>query len=105
MKKINQPHIRTLSMVFRESFGHSNNMYVRVARSKKIKKAKFGHKQFQKRPNPEKWPNNGQISFKKFVKITKLKFRILEMFEICSDLSKTGLKIYSFCQHSKKAKN
>jgi len=31
-------------------------MYVqpRVARSKKIKKAKFGHKQFQKRPNPEK---------------------------------------------------
>jgi len=26
------------------------------------------------------------------------------MFEICSDLSKTGLKIYSFCQHSKKAK-
>jgi len=26
------------------------------------------------------------------------------MFEICSDLSKTGLKIYSFCQYSKKAK-
>ena len=26
------------------------------------------------------------------------------MFEICSDLSKTGLKIYYFCQHSKKAK-
>ena len=26
------------------------------------------------------------------------------MFEICSDLSKTGLKIYFFCQHSKKAK-
>jgi len=26
----------------------------RVARSKKMKKAKFGHKQFQKRPNPEK---------------------------------------------------
>ncbi len=26
----------------------------RVARSKKIKKAKFGHKQFKKRPNPEK---------------------------------------------------
>ncbi len=26
----------------------------RVARSKKIKKAKFGHKQFQKKPNPEK---------------------------------------------------
>jgi len=25
----------------------------------------------------EKRPNNGQISFKKFVKITKLKFRIL----------------------------
>ena len=23
------------------------------------------------------------------------------MFEICSDWSKTGLKIYSFCQHSK----
>ncbi len=29
-------------------------MLPRVARSKKIKKAKFGHKQFQKRPNPEK---------------------------------------------------
>ncbi len=26
------------------------------------------------------------------------------MFEICSDLSKIGLKIYYFCQHSKKAK-
>jgi len=26
----------------------------RVDRSKKTKKAKFGHKQFQKRPNPEK---------------------------------------------------
>jgi len=47
----------------------------RVARSKIIKKAKFGHKQFQKRPNPEKW---------------KWKFRILQMFEMCSDLSKTG---------------
>jgi len=27
----------------------------RVARFKKNKKIKFGHKQFQKRPNPEKW--------------------------------------------------
>ncbi len=27
------------------------------------------------------------------------------MYEICSYLSKTGLKIYYFCQHSKKAKN
>ncbi len=26
------------------------------------------------------------------------------MFEICSDLSKTCLKIYYFCQHSNKAK-
>ena len=26
------------------------------------------------------------------------------MFEICSDMSKTGLKIYFFRQHSKKAK-
>jgi len=34
---------------------------------KKIKKAKFGHKQFQKRPN------KGEISLKKFVNITKLK--------------------------------
>jgi hypothetical protein len=33
-------------------------------------------------------------------KVTRLK-----MFEICSDLSKTGLKMYYFCQHSKKAKN
>jgi len=28
--------------------------YCRVAISKKIENAKFGHKQFQKRPNPEK---------------------------------------------------
>jgi len=35
----------------------------RVARSKNIKKAKFGHKQFQKRPNPEKW-KKGQIKAK-----------------------------------------
>jgi hypothetical protein len=27
---------------------------IRVAKSKKIKKAKFGHKQFQKGPNPKK---------------------------------------------------
>jgi len=27
------------------------------------------------------------------------------MYEICSYLSKTGLKKYYFCQHSKKAKN
>jgi len=49
-----------------------------VARSKKIKKAKFGHKQFQKGQilKNEKSPNKGQISFKKFVKITKLKFKI-----------------------------
>jgi len=31
-----------------------NQGSIRVARSKKIKKAKFDHKQFQKRPNPEK---------------------------------------------------
>jgi len=35
-------------------FSNSLEVYNRVARSKKIKKAKFGHKQFQKRPNPEK---------------------------------------------------
>jgi len=43
----------------------------RVARSKNIKKAKFGHKQFKKRPNPEKMekrPNKGQISFKILLK-------------------------------------
>jgi len=27
------------------------------------------------------------------------------MFEICSDLSKIGLKIYYLCQHSKRPKN
>jgi hypothetical protein len=34
-----------------------------VARSQKNKKAKFGHKQFQKRPNSQmgKRPNKGQI--------------------------------------------
>jgi len=35
-------------------FQYSAAPLARVARSKKIKKAKFGHKQFQKRPNPEK---------------------------------------------------
>jgi hypothetical protein len=53
----------------------------------------------------EKRPNKSQISFKKFVKITNVNFRIKKKtFEICSNLSKTGLKIYHFCQHSKKAK-
>jgi len=32
----------------------SMSVFIRVARSKKIKKAKFGHEQFQKRPNPQK---------------------------------------------------
>jgi hypothetical protein len=44
-----------------------------------------------------------QISLKKFVKITKIKFH--KMLAIRSDLLKTCLKIYYFCQHSKKAKN
>jgi hypothetical protein len=50
----------------------------RVARLKKNLKAKFGHKQFQKGQilKNEKRPNKGQISFKKFVKITELKFRM-----------------------------
>jgi hypothetical protein len=45
---------------------------------KKIKKAKYGHKQFQKGQilKNEKKPNKGQIFFKKIVKITKLKFSI-----------------------------
>jgi hypothetical protein len=38
--------------MFKSSFLES--IRVRVARFKKIKKAKFGHKQFQKRQNPEK---------------------------------------------------
>ncbi len=33
---------------------HLTTLFARVARYKKIKKAKFGHKQFQKRPNPKK---------------------------------------------------
>ncbi len=38
-------------------------MFYRVARSQKIKKAKFGQKQLQKRPNSQmvKRPNEGQI--------------------------------------------
>jgi hypothetical protein len=43
----------------------------------------------------EKRPNKGQIFNKKCHKIL----------EICSDLSKTGLKMYCFCQHSKKARS
>jgi hypothetical protein len=46
----------------------------------------------------------GQISFIKFVKITVLKLKFHKVLEICSDSSKTGLKIYYFSQHSKKAK-
>jgi len=41
----------TLPTVLLISIFESSN---RVARSKKIKKAKFVHKQFQKRPNPKK---------------------------------------------------
>jgi len=43
-------NIYTFSM--RRIYG--NSPLARVARFKKIKKAKFGHKHFQKRPNPEK---------------------------------------------------
>jgi len=50
----------------------------RVARFKKIKSTKFGHKQFQKGRflKNEESPNKGQISFQKIVKITILKLRI-----------------------------
>jgi len=50
-----------------------------------MKKAKFGHKQFQKGQilKNEKRPNKGQISLKKFVKRTNLEFH--KMLEICSD--------------------
>ncbi len=42
----------------------------RVARSKKVKKAKFGHKQLQKGQimKNEKRPNKGQISIKNLLK-------------------------------------
>ena len=32
----------------------NSNTGTKVTRSQKIKKAEFGHKQFQKRPNPQK---------------------------------------------------
>jgi hypothetical protein len=45
---------------------------------KNLKKAKFGHKHLQKGQilKNEKRPNKDQISFKKIVKMTKLKFTI-----------------------------
>jgi len=44
--------------------------YVMVARSKKFKKVKFGHKKFQKGQvlKNEKRTNKGQIFFKKLLK-------------------------------------
>ena len=50
----------------------SSSVVVRVARSIKIKKAKFGNKQFNKGQifQNENMPNKGQI----FLKITSLKF-------------------------------
>jgi len=73
---------------------------------KKFKKAKFGHKPFQNRPNPQKGkrPNRGQISLKKIVDITRFKVRIQKNYELGSDFAKIGLKIYYFIQHSKKTK-
>ncbi len=46
------------------------NTHSRVAKSKKNKKAKFGHKQLQKGQilKNEKRPNKGQIFFKNFFK-------------------------------------
>jgi len=60
-----------------------------------------------KRPNLairsfKKGQIKAKIPSKKIVKITNLEFH--KMLEICSDLFKTCLKIYYFCQHSKKAK-
>ncbi len=70
----------------------------------KIKKAKFGHEQFQKRPNPEKW-KKGQISLKIFVKITKLKLRslhkCLKFAQVCP---KQTLKYTIFVNIKKMAK-
>jgi len=72
-------HVHTHSLSLSHTHTHTHtHAHDRVARSKKIKKAKFGHKQFQKGQilKNEKRPNKGQISLKKIVKITKIKFRI-----------------------------
>ncbi len=64
-------------------------------------------------PGPKKLkrPNLAISSFKKgqILKfpskhLLHLNLEFHKMFEICSDFSKTGLKLYYFCQHSKKAK-
>jgi len=56
-------------------------------------------------PGPKKLkrPSLAISSFKKG-QILKNERRPNFLLEICSDLSKIGLKIYYFCQHSKKAK-
>jgi hypothetical protein len=41
---------------------------------------------------------------KKLLKELNSDLQFHKMFEFCPDLSKTGLKIYYFCQHLKKAK-
>jgi hypothetical protein len=43
----------TINISFSLSLSRRKARVSRVARSKKVKKAKFGHKQFQKRPNPK----------------------------------------------------
>jgi len=56
--------------------GRLFSVWIRVATLPGTKKAKFGHKQFQKILKNDKRPNKGQISLKKFIKTTKLIFTI-----------------------------
>jgi len=60
---------------------YTSKHIIRVAESRKIKKAKFGHKQFQKGQflKNEKGPNRDKKRpnfLSKFVKMTRLKVRI-----------------------------
>ncbi len=61
---------------------------------KKLKRPNLAMSSFKKGQilKNKKWPNKGQISLKKFVKITK-KIEFHKIHKICSDLFKTCLKI------------
>ncbi len=79
---------------------------IRVARSQKIKKAKFGHKQFQKGQILKWWkrPKKAKFSKKIYQNMSKIFWNYIKCCMFCCNLAKIGLKRYYFLQDWKKAK-
>jgi len=65
---------------------------------KKLKMPNLAISIFKKGQIKAKFPS------KNLLKSLNYNLQFHKMFKICSDLSETGLKIYYFCQHLKKAK-